>query len=84
METIMRINGVVNIFVWGAPVLILLMGTGVYLTFLLGLPQIRYFFASLGEVFSFRKKGESDKSISSFAAMATAMAATVGTGKLLD
>ena len=38
METIMRINGIVNSFVWGAPVLILLVGTGVYLTFLLGLP----------------------------------------------
>ena len=82
METIMRINGVVNSFVWGAPVLILLMGTGIYLTFLLGLPQLRYFFASLAEVFSFRKKGDSDKSISSFAAMATAMAATVGTGNV--
>ena len=82
MEQIMKINGIVNNFVWGAPVLILLVGTGVWLTFLLGLPQLRYFFASLAEVFSFRKKGEHDKSISSFAAMATAMAATVGTGNI--
>ncbi|MBQ7262115.1 MAG: sodium:alanine symporter family protein [Synergistaceae bacterium] len=82
METIMKINSAVNSFVWGAPVLILLVGTGVWLTLLLGLPQLRYFFASLAEVFSFRKKGEHDKSISSFAAMATAMAATVGTGNI--
>ena len=82
METIMRINGTVNSFVWGAPVLILLVGTGIYLTLLLGLPQIRYFIAAMAEVFSFRKRSERDNSISSFAAMATAMAATVGTGNI--
>ena len=82
MKTIMEWNSVINGFVWGAPVLILLVGTGVWLTFLLGLPQLRYFFSSLAEVFSFRKRGEGDKSISSFAAMATAMAATVGTGNI--
>ncbi|MBQ7733604.1 MAG: sodium:alanine symporter family protein [Synergistaceae bacterium] len=82
MDTIMHYNGIVNSFVWGAPVLILLVGTGVYLTLLLGLPQFRYFFQALSEVFSFRKKSDEDKSISSFAAMATAMAATVGTGNI--
>ncbi|MBR0203324.1 MAG: sodium:alanine symporter family protein, partial [Synergistaceae bacterium] len=82
MDTIMHYNGIVNSFVWGAPVLILLVGTGVYLTLLLGLPQFRYFFQALSEVFSFRKKSDEDKSISSFAAMATAMAATVGTGNV--
>ena len=82
MDTIMHYNGIVNNFVWGAPVLVLLVGTGVYLTILLGLPQFRYFRAALAEVFSFRKKNDADKSISSFAAMATAMAATVGTGNV--
>ena len=82
MDTIMHYNGIVNSFVWGAPVLILLVGTGVYLTLLLGLPQFRYFFDGMSEVFSFRKKSGEDKSISSFAAMATAMAATVGTGNV--
>ena len=84
MDTIMYYNGIVNNFVWGAPVLILLVGTGVYLTLLLGMPQFRYFFDAMSEVFSFRKMsndGES-KAISSFAAMATAMAATVGTGNV--
>ncbi len=82
MDTIMHYNGIVNSFVWGAPVLILLVGTGVYLTLLLGLPQLRYFFDAMSEVFSFRKKSSEDNSISSFAAMATAMAATVGTGNV--
>ena len=78
----MYYNGIVNSFVWGAPVLILLVGTGVYLTLLLGIPQFRYFFDAMSEVFSFRKKSDADKSITSFAAMATAMAATVGTGNV--
>ena len=82
MEIIMQINGVVNQLVWGPPGLTLLVGTGVYLTFLLGLPQLRYFFPALAEVFSFREKSEEDRSISSFAAMTTAMAATVGTGNV--
>ena len=82
MDTIMYYNGIVNSFVWGAPVLILLVGTGVYLTLLLGLPQFRYFFDAMSEVFSFKKMSNEDKSISSFAAMATAMAATVGTGNV--
>lgn len=83
MDAIMKVNDVVNRFVWGAPVLILLVGTGIYLTLLLGLPQIRYFVAAMKEVFtSARGANETDKSISSFAAMATAMAATVGTGNI--
>ena len=82
MDTIMYYNGIVNSLVWGAPVLILLVGTGVYLTLLLGVPQFRYFFDAMSEVFSFRKNSSEDKSISSFAAMATAMAATVGTGNV--
>ena len=83
MEFVMKINSAVNNFVWGAPVLALLVGTGCLLTIMLGFPQIRYFVPAMKEVFSFRKKGSSgDKSISSFAAMATAMAATVGTGNV--
>ena len=83
MDAIMKVNDVVNQFVWGAPVLVLLVGTGIYLTVLLGLPQIRYFVAAMKEVFtSARGANEADKSISSFAAMATAMAATVGTGNI--
>ncbi|MBR0167919.1 MAG: amino acid carrier protein [Synergistaceae bacterium] len=82
METIIRINRVISNFVWGIPGLTLLVGTGVYLTLLLRLPQLRYFLSAMAEVFSFRKEGENDKSVSSFAAMATAIAATVGTGNV--
>ena len=82
MEFIMQINEVANHFVWGPPGMILLVGTGIYLTFLLGVPQLRYFFPAIAEVFSFRQRSEGDKTISSFAAMVTAMAATVGSGNV--
>ena len=84
METIMHYNGVVNNFVWGPLMLTLLVGTGIYLTILLGAPQLRYFGMVWREVLSMRKNAtaEGDKSITSFAAMATAMASTVGTGNI--
>lgn len=82
MDTIMQINRVVNNFVWGPPGLTLLVGTGIYLTFLLGLPQLRYFFPAIAEVFRFRETSGEDKVITPFSAMVTAMAATVGTGNV--
>ena len=84
MDTIMHYNGIINSFVWGTPMLCLLVGTGVYLTILLGVPQLRYFGIVWKEVFGRKTavKAAGDKSISSFAAMATAMAATVGTGNI--
>jgi AGCS family alanine or glycine:cation symporter len=83
METIMYYNGIINSFVWGPWMLLFLVGTGIYLTLILGIPQLRYFGIVWKEVFG-KKSGASagDKSISSFAAMATAMAATVGTGNI--
>jgi AGCS family alanine or glycine:cation symporter len=84
MEKIMELNGIVNSYVWGTPMLVFLVGTGVYLTILLGIPQFRYFKIVWKEVFGKKGAAEAagDKSISSFAAMATAMAATVGTGNI--
>jgi len=84
MDVIMRINAVVNSFVWGPPMLVLFVGTGIYLTFSLGCPQAKYFGIVWKEVFGRKKrqKEAGDRSISSFSAMATAMAATVGTGNI--
>ncbi len=83
MEQIMKINGVINSIVWGPWMLTLIVGTGVYLTLILGLPQLRYFFLMLKEVFGkIGKKAEGEGQISSFAALATALSATVGTGNI--
>lgn len=83
MEAIMKVNDMVNGFVWGPPMLVLFVGTGVYLTFLLGFPQFRYFGFMFKEVLGkLGKKSEGEGSISSFAALATALSATVGTGNI--
>ncbi|SMG30686.1 alanine/glycine:cation symporter family protein [Dethiosulfovibrio salsuginis] len=84
MEAVMRINGIVNGFVWGPWTLTLLVGTGIYLTVILGVPQIRYFGFMFKEVFGSlgKKQGKTEGSISSFAALATALASTVGTGNI--
>jgi len=83
MEAIMKINGVINGIVWGPWMLTLLVGTGVYLSLILGLPQLRYFFLMFKEVFgNLGKKKEGEGTISSFAALSTALASTVGTGNI--
>ncbi|AGH81491.1 Na(+)-linked D-alanine glycine permease [Psychromonas sp. CNPT3] len=68
-------------FIWGPPLLILLVGTGVYFTFRLGLLQFRYLPHALKLVFSKDKSNSGD--ISSFAALCTALSATIGTGNIV-
>lgn len=68
-------------YVWGPPLLILLVGTGIFLSSRLGLIQIFKLPTALKLIFSDDAKGDGD--ISSFAALATALAATVGTGNIV-
>ena len=83
MDAIMKLNGVFNGIVWGPWMLTLLVGTGVYLSLILGFPQIRYFVFMFKEVFgNLGKKKEGEGTISSFAALSTALASTIGTGNI--
>ncbi|WP_054955604.1 alanine/glycine:cation symporter family protein [Paenibacillus dakarensis] len=67
--------------VWGAPLLILLVGTGILLTIRLGLLQVFRLPLALKLVFTSRNEGHGD--VSSFGALATALAATIGTGNIV-
>ena len=70
-------------FVWGPPMLILLVGTGIYLTFLLKGLQFRSLFHSLYLALIKRKEsGAAEGDITHFQALMTALAATVGTGNI--
>ena len=83
MEWFGKLNSFVNGIVWGPWMLALLVGTGIWLTIVLRFPQLRYFALMFREVLgNIRKKNEGAGTISSFAAMATALAATVGTGNI--
>ena len=70
-------------FLWGPPLIILLVGTGIYLTvFLRGL-QFRTLFHSLWLALVKRKEaGDAPGDITHFQALMTALAATVGTGNI--
>lgn len=79
--TIESILSAIDSFIWGVPLLILLSGTGFYLTLRLGFIQIRYLPRALGYLFKKDKGGKGD--VSSFAALCTALAATIGTGNIV-
>ncbi|WP_419724924.1 alanine/glycine:cation symporter family protein [Terrisporobacter petrolearius] len=71
----------VDSFIWGPPLLVLLVGTGIYLTVRLGLIQIIKLPKALKLIFKAENEGNGD--ISSFGALCTALAATIGTGNIV-
>jgi alanine or glycine:cation symporter, AGCS family len=81
METFEKIISAVSGFVWGVPVLILLVGTGLFLTVRLRGLQ----FWALGHAFKMilHRNDKSEGDISHFAALMTALAATVGIGNIV-
>ncbi|MBQ6364943.1 MAG: sodium:alanine symporter family protein [Oscillospiraceae bacterium] len=81
------INGAVNSFAWGPLMLLLLVGTGVYLTVRVNWLQVTHFGRiiknTVGTLFSKDKKGQDHgANISPFEAVTTALAGTVGTGNI--
>ena len=68
-------------FVWGPPLLVLLVGTGIWLTIRLRLIQVFKLGSALKLIFSAKNDGSGD--VNSFKALCTALAATVGTGNIV-
>lgn len=72
-----------NNFVWGVPALVGIVGVGLYLTLRTGFAQLRFFPWAIRDFFSrFSGKDKPGEDNSSFQALCTALAATVGTGNL--
>ena len=67
----------INSYVWGLPLIVLVLGTGILLTVRLGLIQVMKLPMALKLIFSAESDGEGD--VNSFKALCTALAATVGT-----
>ncbi len=84
METqITEVITAVRDFIWGLPLIILLVGTGILLTILLRGLQIRGLIYSLYLALIKRKEDDQEAGdISHFQALMTALAATVGTGNI--
>lgn len=81
METLDSLVSTISNFVWGAPMLILLVGTGLYLTIKLKFMQFWALPSALKLIFI--KEDSTKGEISHFAALMTALAATVGIGNIV-
>lgn len=83
---ITEINNVINEVVWGLPALILMIGTGLYLSAATGWFQFSqtklWFNETFGSMFSSKKKSPAS-GISPFQATTTALASTIGTGNIV-
>lgn len=80
MESINHVFTVLNSWLWGWPMIILLLGTHIFLTIRLRFPQ-RSLLTALKLSVKRDKKAEGD--VSQFGALATALAATIGTGNII-
>ena len=91
VDPITKINGAVNNFVWGIPMLVLLVGTGILMTLLTKFFQLshigHWWKNTIGGIFSDRHitkhTDKDDKAISQFQSLCTALAATIGTGNIV-
>ena len=92
VQWLTKVNSAVNEVVWGWPMIILILGTGIYLTVRTKVLQVRKFGTSWGETIipvakSLGKKqlsvSKKEKTISPFEAFATAISGTVGTGNIV-
>ena len=80
METINDLFSLLSSFLWGWPMIILLLGTHIFLTFRLRVPQRKLF---TGIRLSVQKDDKAQGDVSQFGALATALAATIGTGNIV-
>lgn len=80
METINQFFSVISSYLWGWPMIVLLLGTHVFLTFRLRIPQRKLL---TGMRLSIKRDKEATGDVSQFGALATALAATIGTGNIV-
>ena len=86
VSTIESVNGALNSFAWGPLMLLLLVGTGIYLTIKVNWLQVTHFGRILkntvGTLFKKQDSKDHGANISPFQAVTTALAGTVGTGNI--
>ena len=80
-EEVIALLNTIDTFVWGPPLLVLLVGTGIWLTIRLKLLQVFKLGDALKLIFFAKNDGHGD--VNSFKALCTALAATVGTGNIV-
>ena len=73
----------INNIVWGPPLLLLVAGVGIYFTLKLKLLQFAHLPRAFSYIFKKEKGNDQSGDISAFGALATALAATIGTGNIV-
>ena len=81
MEVLGNILDKIDSFVWGVPLIVLILAVGIYLSIRLGFLQIRHLPKALK--FMFQNEEEGHGEVSSFGALCTALSATIGTGNIV-
>jgi len=80
MDSIAKLISTIDGFIWGLPLIVLLFGTHLFLTFRLRFIQ-RYIWTAIKLSVAKDPKAEGD--VSQFGALVTALAATIGTGNIV-
>lgn len=80
MDAFSEVISEISSFLWGWPMIIMLLGTHVYLTIILRVPQRKIFKAIK---LSVKKDPDAEGDVSQFASLSTALAATIGTGNIV-
>ena len=82
MDWILNLNSTVNSIVWGPPMLLLLIGTGVLLTIATRGVQFRKFVFAGRQVLGLDRPATGEGAVSGYKALATSLSATVGVGNI--
>ncbi len=82
LNTINSILGTIDNIVWGVPLIVMILATGIFLTIRLKGLQIRRLVLAVKYLFSNERNGEAGE-VSSFGALCTALSATIGTGNIV-
>ncbi len=80
-DTINKFLQSVHDFVWGTPLMVLILAGGIYLTVRMGVLQIRKLLLALKWMVKNEENGEGE--VTSFGALCTALSATIGTGNIV-
>ena len=80
MEKLLEIVKTIQTYLWGFPMLVILLGTHIYFTIRLGIIQKKI---PKGIRLSFAKTEGETGNVSPYSALATALAATIGTGNII-
>ncbi|MGE3608058.1 MAG: alanine/glycine:cation symporter family protein [Bacteriovoracaceae bacterium] len=82
LETIEQVTGQFVGLVWGIPLVVLLVGSGIFFTIYFGFPQLRFFKHSIDIIFGKYDDPNNKGEISHFQALCAALSATVGLGNI--